>query len=201
MREPITPTAYIPFRSDHDQPVDNAVLMVRTIGENPLAIAGLLRREVPRARSEFRVSNIRTQLEINRSQTIRERLLATLALFFAVVALLLAGIGIYGVLDYSVLQRKREIGIRIAVGASARQVARTAASVLLPVIVGGAVVGAGLGIVAAHYAGALLYEVKPSDANILLGTLFTMLAISAMATIAPVARAVRIDAMAVLKIE
>ena len=58
--------------------------------------------EVPWARSEFRVSRIRTQLEINQSHTVRQRLLATLALFFAIVALLLAGVGLYGVLHYSV---------------------------------------------------------------------------------------------------
>lgn len=201
MREPITPTAYIPFRPDHDQTIDSAVLMIRTVGENPLAMAGLLRREVPRARSEFRVSNIRTQVEINRSQTTRERLLAALALFFAVLALLLAGVGIYGVLDYSVLQRRREIGIRIAVGATAGRVASTVTSEFFSIVVGGAAVGAGLGMAAGHSADALLYEVMPSDTGILLGTVLTILIISAIAAIAPVARAVRIEPMAVLKIE
>ena len=112
MREPITPTAYIPMRDPPPETLGSATLLVRTASSNPLALAPMLRREVARARPEFRVSNVRTQLEINEAQTVRERLLAMLALFFAGVATLLAGVGLYGVLDYSVLQRRRERGGR-----------------------------------------------------------------------------------------
>ncbi len=201
MREPITPTAYIPFRSGGDEPVSHATFLVRTVGENPLALAGMLRREVGRARAEFRVSNIRTQVEINRSQTVRERLLATLALFFALVALLLAGIGLYGVLDYSMLQRRREIGIRIAVGAPAGRVAGVVVSHVFAMVACGVALGAGLGLAAARYLDALLYGVKPTDSGVLVGAAVTMLAAAAVAAIAPVARAVRIEPVAVLKIE
>ena len=68
-------------------------------------MAQLLRREVPKARSEFRVSNVRMQQELVDQHTVRERLLAVLALYFTGVALVLAGVGLFGVLDYAVVQR------------------------------------------------------------------------------------------------
>ena len=128
MREPILPTVYVPFRSISASGSVRAynwgTFVVRTSHADPLTLAPSLRQEVPRARAEFRVSRIRTQKALNESHTIRERLLAMLALFFSLVALLLAAVGLYGVLDYSVLQRRREIGIRVAVGAKAVDIVR-----------------------------------------------------------------------------
>jgi putative ABC transport system permease protein len=83
-------------------------------------------------RPEFRVSNIRTQQELIDRHTIRERLLAALALFFAAVGVMLGGVGMYGVLDYSVLQRRREISIRMAIGAPAGDIARLVTADVLP---------------------------------------------------------------------
>ena len=101
MREPALPAAYTPFhRLDAKGTFLGGTFVVRTSSPDPLAIASILRREIPRARPEFRVSTIRSEAELIRAQTVRERLLATLALFFAGVALLLAGVGLYGVLDY-----------------------------------------------------------------------------------------------------
>jgi hypothetical protein len=87
MHEPILPVAYTPFRvvdaKGALQGSNHAALLVRTVGANPLALASMLRREVPRARPEFRVSDIGTQAELVRAQTLRERMLAMLAQFFA----------------------------------------------------------------------------------------------------------------------
>jgi predicted permease len=201
MREPITPTAYVPFRYGGDETVSRATILVRTAAQNPLVLAGLLRAETPRARPEFRVSNLRTQAEINRSQTLRERLLATLAMFFGALALLLAGIGLYGVLEYSVLQRRREIGIRIAVGAPAGSVVRAVVAEVFAMAVCGAAAGVGLGIVAARQVESLLYGVTPAEPEVLAGAALVLLAMGAAAAIGPVARAVRTDPVAVLKSE
>ena len=103
-------------------------------------------RKCPGRDPAIYVSNIRTQVEINRAYTVRERLLAMLAMFFAVLALLLAGIGLYGVLDYGVLQRRREIGIRLAIGARPADIARRVTAEVFSMVLVGAVAGIALGI-------------------------------------------------------
>ena len=202
--EPILPVAYVPFQSVDAkgalQPIGDGTFIVRTSSANPLALASILRREVPRARPEFRVSNIRTQTEINQSHTVRERLLAMLALFFAVVALLLAGVGLYGVLDYSVLQRRREIGIRMAIGAQAGDIARRVTVDVFSMVLGGALAGLALGMASVRYIETLLYQVKPTDPAMLALPSLTILAAALLAALPPVIRAVRIDPATTLRV-
>jgi predicted permease len=205
VREPMLPVAYVPFRGvDANgalEPVRNASFLVRTSSANPLALAQTLRREVPRARPEFRVSNLRTQAELVQAQTVRERLLAMLALFFAAVALLLAGVGLYGVLDYSVLQRRREIGIRMAIGAQASDIARRVAREAFSMLLAGALAGLGLGMTSARYVAPLLYEVKPTDVAMLAIPSLVILAAAVIAASPAVIRAVRNDPAAALRAE
>lgn len=197
MRGPIYPQAYFPFYSVDAKraslPVGSGTFIVRTSFTNPLSLAPLLRREVPNARSEFRVSNIRPQAEINESHTIRERLLARLAFFFGVVALLLAGVGLYGVLDYSVLQRRREIGIRMAIGARGADVARRVTADVFAMVLLGALAGAALGLASVRYIESLLYQVKSTDAGMLALPSLTILSAALLAALPAVIRAVRID--------
>jgi predicted lysophospholipase L1 biosynthesis ABC-type transport system permease subunit len=205
LREPALPVAYVPFHSVDDKgaplTLGDSTFIVRTASANPLALASTLRREIPRARPGFRVSNIRTQEEINAAQTIRERLLAMLASFFAVVALILAGIGLYGVLDYSVLQRRREIGIRMAIGAPATDIARRVTVDVFSMVLVGALAGLALGMASVRYIETLLYQVKPTDPVMLGLPSLAILAAASLAALPAVIRAVRIDPAATLRSE
>jgi len=205
MREPILPQTYLPFREAKGATVlrgrDSAILMVRTSSPNPMAMASILRREVARARPGFRVSNVRTQTEIDESHTLRERLLARLALFFGLVALLLAGVGLYGVLDYSVLQRRHEIGIRMALGAPAAHIARQVTTEISFTVLVGAFAGLALGLAAARYVESLLYQVKATDPAMLALPALAIFAAALVAALPPVIRAVQTDPLTVLRSE
>ncbi len=203
VREPMLPVAYVPFQvldaKGAFRAIRRATFIVRTANSNPLALASTLRREVTRARFEFRVSNIRTQMELVLAQTVRERLLAMLALFFAAVAVLLAAIGLYGVLNYSVLQRQREIGIRMAIGASAADIARRVTVDIFAMVLLGALAGLALGMASTRYIESLLYQVKPTDLSMLALPSLTILVAASLAALPAVIRAVRIDPATTLR--
>ena len=205
IREPILPQAYFPFHTldakGRLRPEGQGTFIVRTSVANPLALASTLRREVPRARPEFRVSNVRTQTEIDQAQTVRERLLARLALFFGLVALLLAGVGLYGVLDYTVIQRRREIGIRMALGAQAGDVAERVTVDVFSMVLAGALAGLALGLASVRYVETLLYQVKASDPRMLALPALTILAAALLAALPAVIHAVRIDPANTLRAE
>ncbi len=206
IHRPAAPVAYVPFQSvdangELKPPTHGGTFIIRTSSVNPLALASTLRQEVTRARPEFRVSNIRTQQELIDAQTVRERLLAMLALFFAVVALLLAGVGLYGVLDYSVLQRRREIGIRMAIGARSLDIARRVSLDVFAMVFLGAAAGLGLGMASVRYIEALLYQVKATDFGALALPSLAILAAALLAALPPVIGAVRIDPVQVLRSE
>jgi predicted permease len=203
MREPIAPTAYVPFHSTNAdgsaRPTASGAFLVRTSNPNPLALASILRQKVPEARPEFRVANVRTQTELIQQHTVRERLLSTLAVFFALVALLLAGVGLYGILDYSVLQKRREIGIRMAIGAPAADIARRVTVDVFSMVFAGAVAGVALGAALVRYIEALLYQVNPTEIAILALPSLTIVAVAVLAALPAVLRAVRIDPATTLR--
>ncbi len=204
IRENTLPTAYLPYLSADPKPwwsAAGATFLIRTTAANPLALASTLRRAVPQARPEFRVSRIRTQLEINQAQTVRERLLATLACFFSIVALLLAAVGLYGVLHYSVLQRRREIAIRLAVGAQAPSIARLVTFPIFSMILFGGIVGQTLGMLSVWYVEELFYQVRPTDLPMLAFPAVAILAAAFVAALPAVFRAIHTDPATTLRSE
>jgi ABC-type antimicrobial peptide transport system permease subunit len=205
LREPILPVAYVPVRQLDEKgsssPADGGTFLLRTSGMNPLTLAPTLRRLVAQSNAAFRVSNVETQQELVDNETIRERLLALLALFFATVALLLAAIGLYGVLNYSVLQREREIGIRIAVGARIGSIARLVTEQIFVTVLIGAAAGIALGMASVHYVQTLLFGVKGTDPSMLIAPALVLLGAALLAALPAVLRAARIDPSIMLRAE
>lgn len=205
VREPMPPQAYFPFRSvdisGQLQAKNDAVIMVRTSASDPMSMANALRREVPAGRAEFRVSNLVAHTDINEAQTLRERLLAMLSLFFAGVALLLAGVGLYGVLNHSVVQRRREIGIRMAIGAQAGSVTRLVTSRMVRSVLAGAVAGLVVGLLCAERLQSLLFQVRATDATMLMLPFTAIAVVAVLAAIPAALRAVHIDPLVMLRTE
>jgi ABC-type antimicrobial peptide transport system permease subunit len=199
-REAIQPTVYVPFEGEKIGK-DWAALIVRTKAAKPESLATDLRATVNRVRSDFRVSNVRSQVEFIQQHTIRERLLAMLSLFFAVVALILAAVGLYGVLNYSVIQRRREIGIRVALGAQPADVVRKVTQEVFAMLILGAGLGLALGLASERYVETLLFQVKATDLRVLLTPAVTLAIAAIFAALPPTLRAVRIDPAEALRSE
>jgi predicted permease len=210
VREQILPQVYVPLHHAATavgsaagalQPMRYMTIVVRTSNDDPMQMAEVLRRAVTQADPEFRVSTVTTQTQLIETQTIRERLLARLAGFFGVVALLLAAIGLYGVLSYSVVQRERELGIRIALGAAVGNIARLVTLRVFAMVLAGAVAGVALGMVSGRYVATLLYGVKAYDPAMLALPTFVLLAVALLAALPAVIRAARIDPAIMLRAE
>jgi len=110
-------------------------------------------------------------------------------------------VGLYGVLDYSVLQRRREVAIRMALGAHAGEVARRVAGDVFSMVLAGALTGLALGFALVRYIESLLYQVKPGDPRMLAFPALTILAAALLAALPPVIGAVRIDPAVTLRAE
>jgi len=204
LRDSPPPTAYLPMhamaKTGERLPLRYGVFVVRTKGA-PSAMSETLRKIVKQAAPELHTGDLRTQQELIDTQTIRERLLASLGGFFGLVALLLATIGLYGVLHYSVVQREREIGIRIALGAAMGNIARLVTVRVFAMVLVGAVAGVALGVASVRYVSSLLYGVKGTDVSMMVLPGVVLLVAAGSAALPAVVRAVRIDPAIMLRAE
>jgi predicted permease len=205
LREPGRAVFYVPFVEVDDKSAPRviafATFVIHTEAENPLALANALRKFIAQRHNGLRVSNVTTQLDLVRDQTVRERLIAMLATFFAAVALLLAGIGLYAVLNYTVLQRRREIGIRMAIGSTRAGIVRIVTLDVFLMIVLGGCAGVALGFGAARSVESLFYQVKATDAEMVVLPACAILLTALVATLPAVFRALRTDPTEILRVE
>jgi len=174
------------------------VLYVRTQASPAAAIEPIrkLMRSIDPAIPVYDASTL--SAEVQRSLW-RERLVVGLARSFALFAVVLSAIGLYGVLAYFVAQRGREIGIRLALGAVARHVTWTVCRCIAAVLIVGFGAGIGISAVASHWLRNLLFGVNFTDPFILSGSLLLVLIMAVSAAGVPIYRALQIDPASTLK--
>jgi predicted permease len=175
-------------------------LLVRT-HQDPGSMADALRKAVWKVDPAVSVPVVRSLGGVVADSVANRRFEMDLLLLFAVSALLLAGLGVYGVVTYSVVQRQQEIGLRLALGAQTANIyALVLRDGMLPVLVGAA---AGVGITAgfARVVGSLLFEVSPSNPAIVAGAVCVLLVVGIAACLLPAHRAAAIDPMRALRTE
>jgi predicted permease len=195
LREPAAPTLYILLRLRN-----SGTLHVRITGD-PLALASRLREEVRAANPLFRVTSVTTQSAVVDQTLLRERLLARLSGFFAVVGLVLAALGLYGVLTYSVVERTRELGIRVALGARQLRLIGMVLTDAGRTAVLGVACGLAGGLFLSRFVEALLFEITPLDWWSLALPVGTLLLTALVAAGLPALRAARVDPAIALRYE
>jgi putative ABC transport system permease protein len=186
---------YLPYEQS---PVSGVTLVVRAAAD-PAALTGSLRAAVKAADPELPLYAVRTLPEIVSDRTAQRRLAATLIAVFAVVALALAAVGIYGVMSYAVAQRTQEIGIRMALGAERREILRMVLrhGTLM------AVSGVGLGLAAAfglaRLITSLLFQTSAADPPTFSIVPVVLIAVAVLACWVPARRATRVDPLVALR--
>jgi ABC-type antimicrobial peptide transport system permease subunit len=151
--------------------------------------------------SNLPLFDVKTQSEQIQGSLFQERLIARLSSFFGGLSLLLACIGLYGLLSYEVARRTREIGVRMALGARPGDVLRVIVRQGIALSVGGAALGILGALGVTRYLGSLLYGVRPDD-PVTFGAVALLLAVVALAACyIPARRAMRVDPMVALRYE
>jgi putative ABC transport system permease protein len=188
---------YLPYRQGYYAPRDLAM----RVGGNPMALAEAVRREIRAVDPEQPVANIRTMEDILDEEVSHRRVQTTLLGAFAALALVLASVGIYGVLSYAVAQRTQEIGLRMALGAQRPQVLRMVVSQGLRLAVAGAAIGIAAGLGLTHLMSSLLFGIRATDPVTFVAVPLALIAVAAVASGIPALRATRVDPMSALRYE
>jgi putative ABC transport system permease protein len=203
LTEPVKEKFYVPHTQWHkatENPIRGMNLVVKT-SSTPSSLTAPVRNAIRSLDPNLPVADVRTMEEVVSATLSTPRFTGMLLGMFAVLAVVLSAIGIYGVLSYLVSRRTREIGIRVAVGAGRGQVLRMVLGSGLSL----ALLGAGIGLVfaagAARLMRSLLYEVAPGDPVTFLFVAVTLPVIALLASAVPAWRATRVDPIVALKTE
>ncbi|MGO8788612.1 MAG: ADOP family duplicated permease [Terriglobia bacterium] len=206
LRQEVPPTIYLPFLQSVTG--ETAVLgalgalhfEVRAAG-NPLAIAPAVRRVAQAMDPNIALYDVRSQTEQIDQTLLQERLFARLTGFFGVLAATLGCIGVYGVMAFAITGRTREIGIRLALGASRGEILGMVLREAFVLLAVGITAGILVALEASRLLTALLYGLRPSDPPTIAGAALLMLAAAALAGYLPARRAAKIDPMVALRYE
>jgi predicted permease len=192
----VAPMIYRPFY--REMRWTGGVLCIRT-EDDPKRIIGTIRRRAQEIDPAVTVTEART-LEDNLDRALlQQRFVATLGGFFGVVALLLAAVGIYGVMAQSVTRRNREIGIRMALGAEPGNVLWMMLRESLAMLGIGAAIGLPAALALTRYTESLLFGVKPQDPVTIAGAVLLLLMVTTLAGFLPAQRATRVQPMEALR--
>ena len=198
VKDAVPPLFYRPYRQDDR--VGSMSFYVRTSGASEQVIQ-TIRRVVANVDPNLPVEGLRTMEEQVRNNVFIDRMISTLSAGFAVLATLLAAVGLYGVLAYTVAQRTREIGLRMALGAAPNRVrAMVLRQVGVMTLIGGTI-----GLIAAIWAGraakSILYQMEGHDPVVLVSSVVLLTIVALAAGFIPAHRASRVDPMLALRYE
>ncbi len=198
MHEEFLPFMYFPSAQEEKPSPDDHILIRSSLPLTNLisSMKETIADVNPGIDLEFLVFQTRIQ-----NSLIQDELMATLSSFFGFLAALLAAIGLYGVMSYMVIQRTKEIGIRMAIGAERGDVLRMILREATVLTVTGLVIGTGLALAAAQAAKSLLFGLKPRDPLTLLMAVVTLSAVAALASFLPAYRASKLDPLTALHYE
>jgi len=191
------PVQYYPL----DAGVEDVGTLVIRSSHNPEQFALPVERMVSQMDRDLPVSDVLTMNQLLGKSTLDQGFQTTLLVAFATLSLVLAAVGLFGVMSYIAAQRTTEIGIRIALGAPREQVMGKMLLDGMGPAVFGLVVGLGAGLEAGRLMRDLLYEIKPFDPAVYAAVAATLLAVAALACILPAWRASRLDPMQALRTE
>jgi putative ABC transport system permease protein len=188
---------YIP---EHQKPLALMTLVIST-GPDPRRLVPAVRAAIVSVDKDQPLTDVQTMEEIISKSVSLQRFETLLIVSFAVIALILAAAGIYGVISYTVTQRSREMGIRIALGASGGQVIRSALTATAVPISIGLILGWAASLGLTRYLSSVLYGISPDDIFANVAAIALLSVVAATASYVPARRALKIDPAQVLRYE